>query len=63
MKLTGRKCQCPTCFECFKSEAAFNKHRVGKIEKRRCLSLKAMEKRGMLVRDGFWILGADSRFV
>ena len=62
MKLSGRKCQCPTCKEYFKSEAGFDKHRVGSFENdtRRCMTREEMEKKKMMLSDGFWIVAKNS---
>jgi len=51
-KLTGNRCQCPTCGECFTSTRAFDRHRSGSYAKpnqpntRRCLTADEMDTAG-----------------
>ena len=51
-KLTGNRCQCPTCGECFTSTRAFDRHRIGSYAKpnqpntRRCLTANEMDAAG-----------------
>lgn len=43
-KLTGNRCQCPTCGEYFTSTRAFDRHRVGQFgPARRCLTVAEMD--------------------
>ena len=55
-RLSGNRCQCPTCDEFFNGTQPFDKHRVGEYDKaRRCMSVAEMEASGF-VRNvaGFW---------
>lgn len=54
--LTGATCECTTCGERFSRERSFDRHRVGTIGARRCLSSAEMIARGW-VRNarGHWI--------
>lgn len=51
-KLTGNRCQCPTCGEYFTSTRAFDRHRVGSYAKpgqpntRRCMCAAEMDAAG-----------------
>ena len=46
-KLTGNRCQCPTCGDYFTSTRAFNRHRVGQFgNDRRCLTADEMDAAG-----------------
>lgn len=62
MKLTGNRCQCPTCGEYFNGVQPFDKHRVGRYAKpgkwhgtRRCLTTAEMEAAGFQRNyAGFW---------
>lgn len=57
-QLKRKQCQCMECFEYFKSEAAFNKHRVGEYPNfsRRCLTTGEMIEKGMVLnKSEFWI--------
>lgn len=48
VELTGRRCQCPTCGECFSSEYAFDKHRAGPYgAQRHCTDPEVV---GMVIR-------------
>jgi hypothetical protein len=60
-RLTGNRCQCPTCAEYFNGVQPFDKHRVGDIGKdRRCLTVAEMQARGwMRSPAGFWSERAD----
>jgi hypothetical protein len=60
-KLTGNRCQCPTCGEYFNGVQPFDKHRVGAYTKlgipnsRRCLTVAEMEAAGFIRNAaGFW---------
>lgn len=61
-KLTGDRCECPTCGDRFNSTAAFDEHRVGRYGvNRRCLSADDMAAEGMRLRaDGFWTTSLKS---
>ena len=59
MKLTGNQCLCRGCDAYFKSVAAFDKHRVGSMDNRRCLDDVEMLSLGMAKNDsGFWVTRA-----
>jgi len=62
MKLTGNKCQCTACGKHFRSVAAFDKHRVGKAEARRCLTEEEMRAWGMAERAGWWVTAVNPQF-
>lgn len=55
-KLTGGRCQCTACGECFTSERTFDKHRVGQFgSDRRCLTVAEMVAAGWATNArGFW---------
>ena len=61
-KLTGNRCQCTACGECFNGTQPFDKHRVGSFAKpgewqgtRRCLTVAEMEAAGFQRNAaGFW---------
>jgi hypothetical protein len=55
-RLTGNRCQCPTCAEYFNGVQPFDKHRVGDFGKdRRCLTVAEMKARGWTRNAaGFW---------
>ena len=64
-KLTGNRCQCPTCGQYFSRVRMFDRHRVGPYGKkgepcgRRCLTVAEMAGRGWLVNvDGLWVMDA-----
>lgn len=49
-------CQCGACGEHFRSPSAFDKHRSGDQEARRCLTPDEMREAGMVVNAaGFWV--------
>ncbi len=62
MKLTGNRCQCPTCSDYFNGTQPFAKHRVGQYPKsgehheaRRCLTVQEMKEAGFIRNAaGFW---------
>lgn len=61
--LTPTRGHCSACHEYFNSDAAFDKHRVGRPDDpknpRRCLSVSEMVKAGMGLNDaGFWVTKA-----
>jgi len=61
-RLTGNRCQCPTCGEYFNGVQPFDKHRAGRYAKpgewqgnRRCLTVADMEARRFIRNAaGFW---------
>lgn len=61
-KLTGGRCQCPSCGLLFSSVREFDRHRVGDYAKpgqsqgnRRCLTVEELEARGWQTNArGFW---------
>lgn len=55
-RLTGGRCQCPTCSEYFTSERTFDRHRVGQFgSDRRCLTVAEMVAGGWVKNTrGFW---------
>ena len=64
-KLTGNRCQCAACGECFNSTSTFDRHRVGDFStptSRRCRTPAELILRGWSrnVR-GFWIERAMCR--
>ena len=68
LKLTGNRCQCPTCGEYFNGVQPFDKHRIGSYAKpgqpntRRCLAVAEMEAAGFIRNAaGFWCDRADAR--
>ena len=55
-RLTGNRCQCPTCGEYFNGVQPFDHHRIGQYSiDRRCLTVAELDARGW-VRNaaGFW---------
>ena len=55
-RLTGSRCLCRGCSERFNSPTAFDLHRVGRPEARRCLSNNEMVEAGMTRNaGGFWV--------
>lgn len=67
-KLTGNRCQCPTCGEYFNGVQPFDKHRIGSYASpgqpntRRCLDVAEMEAAGFIRNAaGFWCDRADAR--
>jgi hypothetical protein len=57
-KLTGPRCQCPTCGELFASPRAFDRHRIGPygLGLRRCLDPAELRAHGWAQTDaGFWL--------
>jgi hypothetical protein len=56
MKLSGDRNQCRGCGVYFNSVAAFDRHRVGAMDARRCLDEGGMMARGMAKNAaGFWV--------
>lgn len=62
-KLTGTRCQCPTCGEIFASPRAFDRHRVGPYGegKRRCLDVAELRASGWARSVGGHWLTPDRR--
>jgi hypothetical protein len=62
-KLTGLRCQCTSCGECFNRERVFQRHRVGVHGvDRRCLSIAEMTVRGWRRNAaGFWVMDGPAR--
>ena len=59
MKLGNSRCQCLACGEYFNSVSAFELHRRGKPENRRCIYPSDF---GMIKNEaGFWITGVLPR--
>lgn len=55
-RVTGSRCLCRGCGEHFNSPTAFDLHRVGRPEVRRCLSNNEMVEVGMTRNaGGFWV--------
>lgn len=56
-KLTGNRCQCTACDECFSSIRSFDKHRIGAYDRnRRCLSVEELHAHGCRKNErGFWL--------
>lgn len=62
LPLTGNRTECPGCRQCFNSESAFDRHRVGTYEDpnrpRRCLTVDLMLAKGFQTNaKGYWIRG------
>lgn len=58
----SRVCQCAACLEYFSSPAAFDKHRSGDMDRRRCLTPDEMRAAGMLHNErGRWISSVNTR--
>lgn len=54
--LGGQRCLCRTCGERFNSLSAFDRHRIGAFDDRRCLTPGEMRARRMMLNTrGFWI--------
>ena len=54
--LTGSRCLCRGCGQYFNSTSAFDLHRVGKPEARRCLSTDEMVEAGMTRNAGGFLV-------
>jgi hypothetical protein len=60
MKLSGRRCLCRTCGKYFNSTTAFDRHRFGPNDARRCLTTDEMLARGMVLSAlGLWMTEAQ----
>lgn len=67
-RLTGNRCQCPTCGEYFASARGFDRHRIGPYAKpgewqgtRRCLTLAELQARGWERNPRGFLLTPDPR--
>jgi hypothetical protein len=47
-------CECPTCGEQFLAPHGFDKHRVGPMDQRRCLTPDEMARRGLRRNERDW---------
>ncbi len=55
-KLTGNRCTCRGCGELFNSVTAFDAHRTGPADRRRCLTIPEMLEQGMVKNAAaFWV--------
>ena len=71
LPITEHRAECPACLECFNSDSAFDRHRVGSYgdpsDPRRCLSVPQMIAKGFTTNlQGYWIrhkrsIGTSSR--
>lgn len=68
LRLTGCRCQCTACFECFGSVRAFDRHRTGEYARpgtwahtRRCLTLAEMVSAGWQRNARGFLLTPDAR--
>ena len=52
--LSGDRNQCPTCGEFFNSSFAFDSHRYGKINERKCMTKAEMLEKGFDRNDDFY---------
>jgi len=60
MKLTGKRCQCPSCKAIFSTVANFDKHRQGKATARHCVDPATV---GLVQSDaGIWKLPAREKW-
>lgn len=61
-KLTGNRCQCPTCGEYFNGVQPFDKHRIGQYGiDRRCLTVAELDAAGFIRNAaGFWCTRASA---
>jgi hypothetical protein len=56
--LNGDHNECTGCGKLFNSTAAFDKHRTGPMDDRRCLTEPEMRGKGMAVNaTGWWVTG------
>lgn len=62
-KLSGNRCQCPTCGEYFNGVTGFDAHRIGPFDgKRHCLPVAEMTARGWTRNDaGFWVTDSHAQ--
>ena len=63
LKLTGSRCQCPTCGDYFGNVVGFDRHRVGVPDiDRRCLTESEMIHAGWTRNGrGFWLRPSPER--
>ncbi len=56
LKRGKRMCECPTCGLFFQSVSAFDQHRTGDWDHRRCLTPAEMTAKGMCQDEaGYWL--------
>ena len=60
-KLAGDHNQCPGCGEYFNSTFAFDKHRTGPYDRRRCLMAPEMRAAGMTKNKADWWISEASK--
>lgn len=62
-KLSGCRCQCATCGECFGSVRGFDRHRIGTVGEpdRRCLTVPEMIANGWRRNARGFLLTPDAR--
>jgi hypothetical protein len=62
-KLTGNRCQCPTCGDYFASVRGFSRHRIGTVgtADRRCLTSEELGELGWRRNDRGFLLTPDPR--
>ena len=55
-KLSGDRCMCPTCGEYFNRTSVFDRHRIGKLGEKRCLTIAQMDSGGFRKNlHGYWV--------
>lgn len=57
----SRRCECPTCGELFSNEAAFDRHRRGAIDDRRCIAPASTGLVSSTVAGGFTVWHRNGR--
>jgi hypothetical protein len=61
-QLSGNRCGCRSCGFLFRSRSMFDRHRVGELGSRRCLSVREMLERGFSPDPkGYWRIPARGR--
>jgi hypothetical protein len=61
-RLTGNRCQCPTCGEYFGSVRGFDRHRIGEYSKdRRCIPAADLLAAGWIRNGRGFLLTPDPR--
>lgn len=62
-KLSGELCRCPSCGEYFTGDNGFQRHRIGPIDSRQCLTREQMARIGMVEtekkRGMYWAWGTS----
>ena len=62
LALRGDHCACSVCNERFNSTAAFDKHRTGDWQARRCMTPEQMRSKGMAISaTGWWVTSSWKR--